>query len=86
MARVDDPDFCLDRGPKLSERHVFTLTGVQEGGGGTTRAAAGFAAGRETHISFQVKPTHLPPFAARQASYASLLNLLVCAFHDEFLR
>ena len=30
------PPRGLKRGPKLSKRHAFTLTGVQEGGGGTT--------------------------------------------------
>ena len=40
----------------------------------TRPARPGRAAGAETHSPFgavQVKPTHLPPFAARQASYTT---------------
>ena len=49
----------------LSERHVFTLTGVQDGGGGTEPAPR--AAGAETQFFTQAKPAHRPPFAARHA-------------------
>ena len=73
-----------NRGPKLSERHVFTLTGVQEGEGGCTRetGAARHAAGAETQFFTQAKPAHRPPFAARHALYAPTLNALTCAVTD----
>ena len=75
---------CPNRGPKLSKRHVFTLTGVQEGEGGCTRetGAARHAAGAETQFFTQAKGAHCPPFAARHVLYAPTLNALMCAVTD----
>ena len=74
----------LDRGPKLSKRHAFTLTGVQEGGGGTEPAPR--AAGAETQFFTQAKGAHCPPFAARHVLYAPTLNAVTCAVTDALAR
>ena len=47
----------LDRGPKLSERHVFTLTGIYEGRKATSRKQPRRAAGRLTSASRRGSPT-----------------------------
>ena len=73
-----------DRGPKLSERHVFTLTGVYEGGGGMRRRPS--RRGAETQFFTQAKGAHCPPFAARHVLYAPTLNALTCAVTDALAR
>ena len=84
FSRKADEPHLPDRVPKVSERHVFTLTGVQEGEGGCTRetGAACRAAGAYTQFFTQAKGAHCPPFAARHVLYAPTLNALMCAVTD----
>ena len=49
----------IDRGPKLSKRHVFTLTGVYEGRKATSRKQPRRAAGRLTSASRRGSPTQM---------------------------
>ena len=67
-------------GVQRSPTHVFTLTGVQEGGGDADETgAARRAAGAYTQFFTQAKGAHCPPFAARHVLYAPTLNALTCA-------